>query len=145
MRSLQPVPIERNSIYGDTYDGVPTPNTLIIHGYPTRFHGPVFTVPRLGHQNIRYPYARAPFLGTGALGDESSLSAAISSRWFDAVMGAAVGYVLSPDGSSALPYAVGGAAYGGVLGKTAIALAIGVAALVKLTGTQLPKVALKRT
>lgn len=40
-----PVP-EHQSIFGDTYHGVPNPLIPHTHPYPTRFHGPVYGVPR---------------------------------------------------------------------------------------------------
>lgn len=61
-RRPPPAP-ERDSIYGDTYNGVPTPNTVVEHGYPTRYHGPVFTTPQPGYTFRVRPYARAPFVG----------------------------------------------------------------------------------
>lgn len=63
------VPIERDSIFGDTHCGVPNPFIPHVSPYPTRFHGPVY---RYGQQTDAYrpavlegawPLARA---GSGA-------------------------------------------------------------------------------
>jgi hypothetical protein len=59
---------ERDSIFGDTYNGVPTPNTIIEHGYPTRFHGPVLTMPMPGYKYKGRPYAKASFMGVDGMG-----------------------------------------------------------------------------
>jgi len=61
-RPAAPLP-ERFSIFGDTYDGVPNPNVLVQHGYPTRFHGPIFNVPQPAYRYASRPYALAPFWG----------------------------------------------------------------------------------
>lgn len=63
-RSLPPMP-ERASIFGDTYNGVPNPLVPVAHGYPTRFHGPIFVWPQPGYEYAPATYAKAPFLGFG--------------------------------------------------------------------------------
>lgn len=65
MKRALPPPPERNSIYGDTYDGVPNPNVAVTHGYPTRFHGPIWAYPMPGYTYVPTPYTKAPFLGFG--------------------------------------------------------------------------------
>jgi hypothetical protein len=72
-----PFPYENNSIFGDTYKGVANPNTVVVHGYPTRFHGPVFTMPMPGWTYKSRPYVKAPFMGidTDALKEVAPLFA----------------------------------------------------------------------
>lgn len=64
LREQPPIP-ERASIFGDTYDGVPSPNVPFEHGYPTRYHGPIWTYPRQGYGYKRATYVKTPFLGFG--------------------------------------------------------------------------------
>ena len=40
-----PIP-EHQSIFQDTYHGVPSPTIPHTHPYPTRYHGPMYTTPR---------------------------------------------------------------------------------------------------
>lgn len=63
-RQLPPMP-ERGSIFGDTYNGVPNPMVPFTHGYPTRYHGAIWSYPQPGHQYAPRPYVRTPFLGFG--------------------------------------------------------------------------------
>lgn len=63
MRRPMPALPERDSIYGNTYNGVPNPLVPHQHPYPTRFHGPVFNYPQPGYRYAARPYARAPFNG----------------------------------------------------------------------------------
>lgn len=42
-----PIP-EHQSIFGDTYHGVPSPNIPHCHPYPTRYHGPIYNIPVFG-------------------------------------------------------------------------------------------------
>lgn len=50
---------EHQSIFTNTYNGVPNPQIPHEHPYPTRFHGPVYGVPRFGlpyrHQSWQAP------------------------------------------------------------------------------------------
>lgn len=55
---------ERDSIFGNTYNGVPNPMVPHRHPYPTRFHGPVFKYPMPSWGYEVSPYARAPFAGS---------------------------------------------------------------------------------
>jgi len=57
---------DRQSIFGDTYGGVPNPQIPIEHPWPTRYHGPIFTTPRFGMPFSARPYARSPYSGLGA-------------------------------------------------------------------------------
>lgn len=54
-----------DSIFGNTYNGVPNPNVPHVHPYPTRFHGPNFRVPRFGFPYVESPYTVSPFNGFG--------------------------------------------------------------------------------
>lgn len=126
-RLIAPAP-ERDSIFGDTYDGVPTPNTVVQHGYPTRFHGPNFLVPQLGHQFRYRPYARAPFLG---LGDDALFKSVTGYRIWDGVLGAVAGYVAAPRHDQQLLYVMGGAAASAIMGWPAVAALVGLAAVSK--------------
>jgi hypothetical protein len=58
---------DRASIFGDTYAGVPNPQIPFEHAYPTRYHGPIFTIPRFGLPYMPRPYALAPYSGLGAM------------------------------------------------------------------------------
>lgn len=58
---------EHQSIFTDTYQGVPNPQIPHLHPYPTRFHGPVYGVPRFG-----LPYRPSPWqVPTGLPGSPS--------------------------------------------------------------------------
>ncbi len=128
-RQLPPSP-ERDSIYGDTYGGVPNPMVPVQHGYPTRFHGPIFTVPQAGHTYAHSTYTLAPFLGVddpgGLQGTLRSFSLTGNSI-ADALIGAAIGYAAAPKKGRAPVYAAAGAAamgFAGAVGLVAI-LALG--------------------
>lgn len=75
MRNVRIPPKAQWSIFGDTYGGVPSPNTVLVHGYPTRYHGPNFTVPQPGYQYRLRTYAKAPFLGIDGLGQLGGIAA----------------------------------------------------------------------
>lgn len=61
-RPMQVAP-RYDSIFGNTYNGVPNPMVPHQHPYPTRYHGPVFRYPTPGWTYEIAPYARAPFDG----------------------------------------------------------------------------------
>jgi len=65
-RPMAPRP-ERDSIYGNTYGGVPNPMIPHQHPYPTRYHGPVFDYPQPGYRYATRPYAEKPFNGDDSL------------------------------------------------------------------------------
>ncbi len=67
-RALPPMP-ERGSIFGDTYNGVPNPMVPFTHGYPTRYHGAIWSYPQPGYSYAPRPYVRTPFLGMGQYGE----------------------------------------------------------------------------
>ncbi len=79
MRNVRIPPKSQWSIFGDTYNGVPNPNTVLVHGYPTRYHGPNFTVPQQSYAYRLKPYARAPFLGIDGLGQAPGILSRIAS------------------------------------------------------------------
>lgn len=56
---------DRDSIFGDTYQGVPNPQIPFEHPYPTRYHGAIFTTPKFGLPFAARPYAKAPYSGFG--------------------------------------------------------------------------------
>ena len=123
-------PPTQDSIFGDTYQGVPNPNVPHKHPWPTRFHGPIWTVPGVAHDTyVERPYARVPYVGYG---DNGSLGAAplfehiTGSSYIDAVLGVALGFVASPSESDrAMWMLVGGismyaAGMAGMLGTAAL-------------------------
>jgi hypothetical protein len=88
---------DRESIFGDTYDGVPNPNVPHVHPYPTRYHGPNWTIPNAAQSTYRIrPYAVPPYAGFGAapLGNHITGNGA-----GDAVLGGAIGAVAAITGS----------------------------------------------
>lgn len=99
----------RDSIFGDTYGGVPNPMVPHRHPWPTRYHGPIYTVPGVAKPSYRQrPYARAPYVGFGAAAG-SPFDPLTGSRVIDAVGGAAIGYLVSPKPSDAVLWGVVGA------------------------------------
>lgn len=121
---LAPPAPERDSIFGDTYGGVPNPNVPFVHGYPTRFHGPIFTVPQAGYQYTPATYIRAPFMGFDGLGDLSQ--SFTGNNVIDAVIGALVGYAGAPSQKEAFFYAAAGGIAAGFLGTLGLTALIGV-------------------
>lgn len=116
MQRYNPPAAERDSIFGDTYNGVPNPNVPFVHGYPTRYHGPIWTQPMPGFQYRANTYTKAPFLGVELFGYQpKSLT---GSTLFDAAVGAAIGYVAasSETKNERLGHAAAGAAAVGMFG-----------------------------
>jgi hypothetical protein len=111
-------PPERDSIFGDTYDGVPNPNVPHVHPWPTRFHGPNYTVPGVANPTyVERPYAKVPYVGFGA----APLFEHITGGGFsDAVLGAGVGYVAAPLAKDRLAWVVAGALGGFVAGLAGV-------------------------
>lgn len=69
---------DRQSIFGDTYAGVPNPQIPFQHPYPTRYHGPIFTTPRFGLPFAPSPYALTPYAGLGdGLGDAGDVGRSV--------------------------------------------------------------------
>ena len=94
----------RDSIFGDTYGGVPNPLTAHQHPWPTRFHGPNFTVPGTANPTYRErDYAKAPYMGVGAV-DLNVTGAPV----LDAAAGAAIGYFMAPRKEDKIAFAIGG-------------------------------------
>lgn len=116
-REPPPVP-ERDSIFGDTYNGVPSPLVPVVHGYPTRYHGPNFTTPQPSWSYQGGTYTRAPFLGVEGM---QRLSPSITgSLAADAVIGTLVGYFGAPSKSDALIYALAGGLAASFLGSVGL-------------------------
>lgn len=107
-RPQRPVP-ERDSIYGDTYDGVPNPMVPHVHPYPTRYHGAKFDYPQPGYEYVGAPYARGPFAGFGAEPFFGKGTSFTGYTLLDALIGAGLGYIASPKPDAAIVHAaVGG-------------------------------------
>ncbi len=94
-------PPTHDSIFGDTYHGVPNPNVPHVHPYPTRYHGPNYTVPGTANDSyVERPYALPPFVGVGnanaALGRAPLFEYVTGASLLDAAVGGVLGYVASP-------------------------------------------------
>ncbi len=111
-RARPPSP-ETDSIWGDTYGGVPNPMVPVVHGYPTRYHGAIFTMPQAGYKYVPRPYTLAPFLGVDGAFKSMSLT---GNSIADALIGVAVGYVVAPSKKKAPVYAAAAAAAMGFAG-----------------------------
>jgi hypothetical protein len=132
MQMMRPRPITavQDTIFGNTYGGVPTPNTIIAHGYPTRYHGPVLTMPMQDYRFRRRPYAKASFVG---LGDDALWRSISGSRIWDGIIGGAAGWIAAPKKDQEALFALAGAAGSAIIGWPAIAAMIGVGAFFKAT------------
>lgn len=119
-----------DSIFGDTYHGVPNPLVPHVHPYPTRYHGPIWTMPQATFPYVERPYARVPFSGADVVdaccdpcaqggpctaaglgeGDRPPLLSSVTGSTIgDALVGAAVGYMVASKPSERLQWtAVGG-------------------------------------
>ena len=124
MRPLPPAP-ERDSIYGNPYGGVPNPLVPVEHGYPTRFHGPIWTQPMPSYEYQPRPYTRMPFLGVEGLGGMAPSITGNTAA--DAVIGTLVGYLGAPSREQALVYAIAGALAAGFAGSLGLIGLLGVA------------------
>lgn len=92
-------PPTQDSIFGYTQGGVPNPNIAHRHPYPTRYHGPNYTVPGTAKDTyVERPYAVPSFVGMGqnGLGRAPLFDHVSGSGLLDAVAGAALGFVASP-------------------------------------------------
>lgn len=77
---------DHQSIFGDTYHGVPSPLVPHTHPYPTRYHGPIFRTPVFALPYRERPYALAPYAGMGAIEEPVSKPTAV-------VVGAGLGAI----------------------------------------------------
>lgn len=101
---------ERDSIYGDTYNGVPNPMVPHVHPYPTRFHGAKLEYPQPGFQYVARPYASRPFNGLGTepfFGRGTTLT---PFPFLDVIIGAGLGFLAAPKKEAAVVHA----AFGGM-------------------------------
>lgn len=48
--------VEHQSIFGDTYHGIPNPNRALQFKYPSRYHGPDYAYPVFDHTYRVNPY-----------------------------------------------------------------------------------------
>jgi hypothetical protein len=61
-----------NTYNGPVPPGVPNPYTVMLHSYPTRYHGPIYTRPEFGLEWAERPNdfaLRNGFMGLGGEGD----------------------------------------------------------------------------
>ena len=136
MRNVRIPPKTQWSIFGDTYGGVPNPNTVLVHGYPTRYHGPNFTVPQQGYGYRLRPYARAPFLGIEGLGQFEFME----HRVFTAIVGGLAGVLAAPNKKSQIAYVGIGALAGALIGNVGTTAVIAAAAGSRLLNAPLPEI-----
>jgi len=109
------------SIFGEVTRGVPNPYVPHRHPYPTRYHGPIYTVPRFGNRYHERPNYVPPGLAASPDGlGETTLPMITRSAIADALIGAFVGWLGAPDRSDAIMYAVGGAAATGLGGAVGL-------------------------
>jgi len=124
--SMQTVwPPSQDSIFGNTYAGVPNPMVPHRHPWPTRYHGPIYTVPGVADPSYRQrPYARAPYVGVDGLGG-SPFDPITGSRLVDAIAGAALGYIVSPNLADRPMWAIAGGLAGYAAGFMGLAGTVG--------------------
>lgn len=126
------VPADRQSIFGDTYNGVPSPLVAHVHPYPTRFHGPVYGTPKFGRtyreQSWQVP---SDFLAVNGFGEPALFGSATGNSLFDTLLGAGLGYVMAKNESDRLLWAGAGAAAGLLAGTLGIIGVIGAGVYVR--------------
>lgn len=110
-------PPTQDSIFGYTQGGVPNPNVPHKHPYPTRYHGPIFTVPGVA----KLPYAVRPYLNqplpTGTAGFGGAVTDPVTGESFlDAFVGAGMGAAFAPDKNSRVAWAMLGGVSGYLFG-----------------------------
>jgi len=126
-KAMQTVfPPEQASIFGYTYGGVPNPLVPHKHPYPTRYHGPNYTVPDARSTYRERPYAESPYLGFG--GTAPIFQHASGYAFVDAALGAAMGWVMAKESDRPMLVFGGGlagyfAGTAGLLGTAAVAVA----------------------
>ena len=107
----------QDSIFGYTYNGVPNPLVPDRHPYPTRFHGPIYTVPGVAD----LPYMARPYLNqpmpTGGAGLGATITEPVTgASAIDGALGASMGYAFAPSKDARLGWAVMGGAAGMLFG-----------------------------
>lgn len=128
---------DKTSIFGDTYDGVPSPTIPHTHPYPTRFHGPIYTTPR-----FMMPYREQSWQSPGdyvgpvaGLGSDSSRPALFGSATgnvlFDTLLGAALGYTMARKQDEQLLWAGAGGVAGLLAGTLGLVGIVGAAIYVR--------------
>jgi hypothetical protein len=117
-------PPTHDSIFGDTYAGVPNPNVPHKHPYPTRYHGPNYTVPGVAQDTfVERPYAEVPYFGfegDGALGELPRIEHVLGGGLLDAAAGAGVGWVVG-SADDQVVWMIAGAVGGYIFGLLGIA------------------------
>ena len=61
-----------NTYNGPVPPGVPNPYTVMLHSYPTRYHGPIYTRPEFGLPWMERPNDFGLEEGMQGLGDDAS-------------------------------------------------------------------------
>jgi hypothetical protein len=61
-----------NTYDGPVPPGVPNPYTVMLHSYPTRFHGPIYTRPQFGLPWAERPNDFGLEAGMQGLGDDTA-------------------------------------------------------------------------
>lgn len=130
-------PPTQDSIFGDTYRGVPNPMVPHVHPYPTRFHGPIYTVP--GTAKPTYyatPYAKAPYMGFGAETTCAPMFRHVlpGGGLLDAAAGAAIGYVVAPTKAGRAAWTIVGAVAGYAAGLVGLVGTVGAGLVMKQRG-----------
>lgn len=113
-----------NSIFGPTMQGVPNPMVPHRHPWPTRYHGPIYTVPGTANPTyVQRDMARTPYMGFGAVDLNVTGYPVV-----DAAAGGAVGYFMAKKKEKRIPMAIAGAltsylaGWVGIAGTAAFAL-----------------------
>ena len=106
----------RQSIFGETMRGVPSPYVPHRHPYPTRYHGPVYNTPEFRNELRWRPYYVPPGLAASPDGIGAVLPGLTRSAVADAVIGAVVGWFGAPTRREALVYGIAGGAAAGIAG-----------------------------
>lgn len=116
---------EEQSIFGDTYSGIPNPNVPFQHAYNTRYHGPNYKYPVFDYTYKKQSFM-TPFHGMGD--SASTLTASTTgSMVLDAVIGAGVGYSIAQQSSDRTAWAIGGAIVMGLAGTLGLIGLVGTA------------------
>lgn len=136
---------QQKTIFGDIAHGVPSPLRQHEHPWPTRYHGPIYTVPYFTEPYQQEIRAGAPFAGTPGLGNcgcgpkvGSGLGAinltgsATGNIYLDIAIGAGVGVLVGfgSEGDRTL-WAGAGAAAAATLGALGILGVVGAAFFMK--------------